>query len=328
MKVPIIFQKMAAGLSAKSPEICHVSGLMFMIAGGVWACVQTAKKGVDVVEQHQADKLYLKEAVIDDKYTEKDQKHDLRELYFDTCIDLAKTYAGPIAVVAVGVTINSIGFGKMKKRYLAAAALYEASVAAFEKAMDRVREKYGEEGERWARYGESTEHRTHIDENGEVKEADGYSGDPTDESHSQLEMVIDRGVLYDCSGTTIRLVSQLTDYEAALNTQYFAGTPIYLYDVLRYIFGNQLEEKLRTKGLMNNDIRTLGWFNRDPENKANTDMKKPINLRIRTFWGPVNGSENDTDKLHVAIDPNVPGFVDLSNAAPKRIVGGKYLSQV
>ena len=325
MKVPAIFKKAAVGLSAKSPEICHVSGIAFMIVGGVWACVQTAKKGVDVIEQHQADKAYIKEAVFDEEYTEKDQKHDLRELYFDTCLELAKTYAGPFAIVAAGATLNSIGFGKMKKRYLAAAALYEATAAAFEKAMDRVREKWGEEGERWARYGDCDEKRVFMNEDDTESEEKGFMNDPNNESHSPLEFAVDCGVLYECTGTTVRLVSQLTDYEAALNTQYFAGTPIYLYDVLRYIFGNQLEEKLRSKGLLNNDIRTLGWFNRDPENKANTDMKKPINLRIRTYWGPIRGSEDD--KLHVAIDPNVPGFVDLSNTSPKR-VGGKYIGQV
>ena len=82
-------------------------------------------------------------------------------------------------------------------------------------------------------------------------------------------------------------------------------------------------------GLISKDLRNLGWYERDPENKENTDDHKAINFRINTFYGKAGDDDPyDNDKVWVMIDPNIPGLIDLNVPKQPKRVGGKYLSQV
>ena len=201
--------------------------------------------------------------------------------------------------------------------------------AAYDRAMDRVRERWGEEGERWARYGQDVE-EIEDKETGEKKKINRGSEDLLHKC-GPYYMAVDRGLLYENSlGDSIMLRHELQDYENVLNVQYNAGIPIWYMDVIRYIYGNQYIKKLEDQGIMVDSLRNLGWWIKDPNNKQATDDRRPINLRIDTFFGKKGDDDPyDQDKVWVTIDPNVAGIISLSAGAGRKVsVGGRYIGTV
>lgn len=329
MKLPKWVIKAGGSLKQASPDICVYAGIGLMFGGFVWGCVNAAKYTNDILDEHNSDVEYIKEADLNDEYTEKDQKNDMCKAHAHMLLQFAKRGAGPLACEAVGGTLISIGFGKMKKRYVVAATALETTIAAFDGAMDRVRQKWGEEGERWARYGHEAIEVKDPETGEKIKT---YKGSETDDilTKSRYAMLVDRGLVYETSnGNALYIRAQLQDYEDFLNVQYHSGVPVYYYDILRYVYGNEIVSRLEDSGLISKDLRNLGWYERDPENKDNTDDRKAINFRINTFYGKAGDDDPyDNDKVWVMIDPNIPGLIDLNVPKQPKRVGGKYLSQV
>lgn len=338
-KMPGWMIKAGGKLREVSPEVCVYGGIGLMLGGFVWGCVQTAKKMDDILDEHETAIEEIKATVIDDEYTEKDQKRDICKAHGQMILSFLSAYKGPIACEAAGSTLISVGFGKMKKKYLGTAALLETTIAAYDNAMDRAAE-LGEDTYHYVKYGEKPE-EVEDPVTGEKKKI--YKGSETDIGlvRDPFEMWVDRGHLYEqAGGDAVMLCELLRNFEDAENVQYCAGTPVYYYDALRYIFGNELVSKLKECNLIDNPVlRELGHFSRDPENAAKVQeimdneerryFKKPFSLRIDTVLGK-NGDDDpyDQDKVYVRICPNVPGVINLSSSKNKARVGGKYLSQV
>lgn len=325
--------KALATIKDLSPEIGAYGGVALMVGGGVWLAVNTYKYLPDIIEEYEGEMAQIESYIVDEDYTLKDKKKDIKDLRMHTAKRIVKKLGLPTATMAIGAASNISGFKAEKGKYLAAAAFGEATAATLSRVIERAEKKGGEDLKRYLLNGEEPE-EIEDKETGEKKKI--YRGSETDDAFplSVYAMTVDRGYLYEqVGGNAIMLLSALHDYEDALNVQYNAGTPVYYYDILRYTYGDKVLEKLEEKGLIQKDIRNLGWFLRDPNNRENTDARA-IDLRAETWFGPRPGEEklyeSDMgglrDKVWVRINPNIPGMVDLSCATRKIRTKGKYSS--
>lgn len=315
MKVPAFITKFGAKLSENAPDICVVVGTGLMIGGGVWGCVQTAKHVGAILDNHNE----MIEEINNSNISDEEKKKETREVFFETGCEFAKTFVGPVSAILVGATINGIGFGKMKKRYITTAVALKGMTKAYDIAMDRVRERWGEEGYRYVKYGQEVDE---IEENGEKKKIFRGSEDSIKLASPYAQVITDGMIYRECGGSAIHIRSALESYQQLLNTEYYAGKPVYYNDVIRWIFGSDAASRLSDDG------QRVGWYRRDGLNREAGDDH--INLNISTFYGKIGDDDPyDQDKLYIMIDPNVPGEVSLSRGMDEKIrTKGKYLSQI
>lgn len=131
-----------------SPEIMIVGGIIGGATATVLACVATAKS-VDVVEDAK-EKL---EEIDDnlnkaDGYTEEDAKKDKKDVYLHTAGKLALNYA-PAAGVGIASTVSILGgTGILNKRNAVLASSLAATIGEFDEYRKKLKEKFGEDGER------------------------------------------------------------------------------------------------------------------------------------------------------------------------------------
>jgi len=320
--------KTLATLKDLAPEIGVYGGTALMIGGGIWLSVNAYKYLPDIIEEYEGNLADIEDSYsTDEDYTLKEMKKDIHDLRMHTAKRIVKALGLPTATMAVGATSNLMGFRSEKAKYLAAAAFGEATAATLNKVIDRAEKKWGEDGRRYLLNGEEPE-EIEDQETGEKKKI--YRGSETDDTwpNSIYAMTVDRGHLYDhAGGNAVLLLSELHDYEDLINVQINSGVPVYYYDILRYIFGEELIKKLEEQGLLVNDIRRLGWYIRDPQNRDNMEINRPFNLRAETWFGK-NGDDDpyDRDKVWVRINPNIPGMIDLVQSTCKVRTRGKYLS--
>ena len=136
-------------INQKSPEILLVASIGGAIAGTVMACKATlkAKEVVDAMKQNlelveTADKYSSEE-----QYSREDKVNDLRTIYIQSGIKLAKLYAP-----AVGLGVLSIGgmifsHGILRNRLGTAIAAYATLSTGFNEYRDRIAEAIGKDEE-------------------------------------------------------------------------------------------------------------------------------------------------------------------------------------
>lgn len=137
-------------LKANAPTIKVISGIVIATGGAVWACKATLKVQPVLADAKEAkaenDAIYGATEV-----SEKEVKKANLELKVHTALNVAKYYAGPVGLGAIGVALILNGHYQLKGRYVAATA----AASAFQKALvdyrKRVADKYGksEENDIW-----------------------------------------------------------------------------------------------------------------------------------------------------------------------------------
>lgn len=320
MKLPKWMVKVGLKWKDASPDILVGFGVVAIVGGSVWACVNTAKHLNDICDGIEEEKEEIA------KLPEEDQKLAKRDMCLGATLDFVKLYVGPVAVIGLGITSIGVGFGQMKKRYLAMTAAYNSISQAYETYRRRIREEYGEDADMYGRYGLKKEKIVEEDEDGNKKETERLVGsEDLISKASPYARVInqDAFIFKECGGSPIHIRAALEQYEQMLNTMYYNGQPVYYNDIIKWIFGYREE-------YLSDDGQITGWYQCDPENEAFTDDSKPINLRISTFFGKKGDDDPyDQDMVYIMIDPNVAGPVSLSRGRDNKTrVGGKYLSTV
>ena len=319
------FARAAASIKDASPEILMGVGIVSLVAAGVLACLETQSAG-DILDEQEEKKAQIIENHSVEEQELPEVKHELRWLKVKTVGRLAWHYAPAIGLTVLGVTSVLVGHKIIRGRYLAAVATANVIQTAYDKAMERVQEKWGDGGVKYVKYGIEEEEYTE-------KETDPETGKKVNvtktrdipkevnylESTSPYTVVFDENTsLYkDNQGSIVHMRSQAEVYQAGINEQYNAGIPVY-YDELITMFCGP-DSELRT-----DELRNTGWYKRDKKNREDGD--DCIDLHIGTFMGC--DPETGEPKMYLFMDPNVPGIVSL-NAGKNRIrTGGKYISQV
>ena len=138
-----------------SPEILVVAGIVGGVTSAVMACKATTK--LDKVLKEPKDKIdqiheYVEKNGFSEKYTEEDSKNDLRIMYTQAGVKVAKLYAPSIILGAVSITAILSGHKILRKRNVALAAAYTAVDKGFKEYRGRVIERFGKELDRELRY--------------------------------------------------------------------------------------------------------------------------------------------------------------------------------
>ena len=332
MKGVGLIAKVGAKLSNASPEILVGAGLFTMVAGVVVAVVKDSKKTTEIMQEQQQ-----KHDEIVQNHSEEEQqlpavKREHRKVSVQTVGRVIWHHKLAIGLVTIGAAEVLGGFKIIKGRYIRKVIecnALTASTAALQKAydavLDRVRNKYGEEGYNYAKYGLEKEEYTEetTDDKGKThkEKKERYRGYDIDAIKQTSPWAIvfgeDSSLYQECGGSLVHMRSQLTAYQGVLNQEYNSGVPIFYNDIVRWTCGND-SEYLCDEG------QICGNYKHDVLNREAGD--DCIDLRIQTFMGC--DPETGEDKMYLMIDPNIAGPVCLDS--PKRIhgrFGGKYISQ-
>ena len=158
-------------LKAASPELLVGIGIAGVIVSTALACKATLKAETVMNEAKETlNKIEeCKETVDTEKYSEADYKKDIRLVYLQSCVKMAKIYA-PAAVMGImSITCILAGHDILKKRNIAINAAYSAAAKSFSDYRERVREELGEEADRRFRYNIKKKEKevTEPDKNGQ-----------------------------------------------------------------------------------------------------------------------------------------------------------------
>ena len=151
-------------IKKRSPEIFIAVGALGTVAGLVLACKETLKV-TEVLEEtketldriHTSVDLDMTEEGSVRKYTEEDAKEDTVKLYAKTAVKMAEIYWPMVVVSAASVACFLSANGIMRKRNAAIVSAYASVDAAFKKYRNNIKEKYGEDADKTARFGVSQE---------------------------------------------------------------------------------------------------------------------------------------------------------------------------
>lgn len=166
-------------LRKNAPLIMVVGGILGGAATTVLACVATAKSeevvneakmNLDLIDDH------LKNPELNkiDNYTEEDAKKDKRGVYLHTAGKLLLNYAPAIGTGIASTGLILGGTGMLNKRNAILASSLAASIGEFDEYRKRLKEKFGEDGDRIdkeLRFGTNTLELKEkvVDDNGKSK---------------------------------------------------------------------------------------------------------------------------------------------------------------
>ena len=168
--------KISFQLRRHAPEIMIVGGVIGGAVTTVLACVATVK-AQEVVEEAKVNLDIIDKEANDpdnEKYTAEEAKKDKKEVYLKTAGKLVLTYAPAIGTGIASTASILGGTGILNKRNAILASSLAASIGEFDEYRKRLREKFGEDGERIdkeLRFGTDTLELKEkvVDDNGKAK---------------------------------------------------------------------------------------------------------------------------------------------------------------
>jgi len=144
---------MSFTLRKYSPQIMVGAGIIGGAVTTVLACVATAKSrevveeakiNLDIIDEHLNNPELNKE----DKYTEAEAKKDKRQVYLHTAGKLVLNYAPAIGTGIASTASILGGTGILNKRNAVLASSLAATIGEFDDYRRKLKEKFGEDGER------------------------------------------------------------------------------------------------------------------------------------------------------------------------------------
>ena len=170
-----------------SPTALVVMGVVGFGTTIVLAC-RASFKAKDILEEHAIERDAIETAsanVSEELYPAEEKQKDVTELYVNTGLQLAKTYAPTVLVGVASVASVLGGHHILSKRNAALVAAYAVLDQSFKGYRDRVIEKFGEEADFQLKHALRAEKDTveEVDEETgkkkkvkrEIMVADGYS---------------------------------------------------------------------------------------------------------------------------------------------------------
>ena len=131
-----------------SPTIFMVAGLAGVVAGTVMACKATRKYD-KLKEERDSDIVQMEECVADEKvdYSQEDMDKDVVITNKKYYVDVIKTFAPTVGVMALSFVSIINGHRILNKRNASLVAAYTALDNAYKKYRERVKEAVGEDKE-------------------------------------------------------------------------------------------------------------------------------------------------------------------------------------
>ena len=131
-----------------SPTIFMVAGLTGVVAGTVMACKATRKYD-KLKEERDSDITQMEEYVADERvdYSQEDMDKDVTITNKKYYVDVIKTFAPTVGVMALSFASIINGHRILNKRNASLVAAYTALDSAYKKYRERVKEAVGEDKE-------------------------------------------------------------------------------------------------------------------------------------------------------------------------------------
>lgn len=136
-------------LNQRSPEILLVASIGTAIASTVVACKATIK-AQDVLEDMKKDLEIVKtasEMTSEEQYSEQDRVNDIRTIYIQNGVKLAKLYAPAISLGVLSIGGMIFSHGILRGRLGTAIAAYATLSTGFNEYRDRIAEAIGKDEE-------------------------------------------------------------------------------------------------------------------------------------------------------------------------------------
>ena len=131
-----------------SPTIFMVAGLAGVVAGTVMACKATRKYD-KLKEERDSDIVQMEECVADEKvdYSQEDMDKDVVITNKKYYVDVIKTFAPTVGVMALSFASIINGHRILNKRNASLVPAYTALDSAYKKYRERVKEAVGDDKE-------------------------------------------------------------------------------------------------------------------------------------------------------------------------------------
>ena len=239
------------------PELLVYGGVALVVAGGVYACVQTMKTP-KVIEEHneriEKIKTYKENVNTPGLYSDKDYRKDVAKTYLHTATKLVKIYSGPVVIGSVGVGFILHGHKLIRSENAALLASYGALQTAYDEYRDRVRKATSEEFEdKIMRGGVVDGYEETKDENGKTKREKKQVEfvKPIVDPYSVIFEEVTSPALWTPVASTNRM--NVVAIQAECNRMLEANGYLFLNDVLRML------------GMKETEIsRKVGWIKHKP----------------------------------------------------------------
>lgn len=148
------FNRLQSEVKVKSPELLLGAGIVAIVGGAVWACVNTRKVD-EVISKHAEaidDIVKTREEIPEEEYTEKDARIDTAKTYLKTGLEFGKLYALPGLTMGLGIFCICKSHGIMSDRVGALATALTAQQGLFQKYRKRVIDELGPEADAKFKY--------------------------------------------------------------------------------------------------------------------------------------------------------------------------------
>lgn len=285
-----------------------VAGVLAGTGATVLACRATIK-AVDIIEEHNEINEMIKEAKnYPEQYSEEDEKQDKVKNYLNTGKKIALAYAPAAALGATSIfclvaqhklLLNKVT--TLEETVASLSAAYAAIDTAFRNYRKRVVDKYGEEEDRYFRYGEHKEtvDVTTVDEKGKTKkkkETVTVVDDISDTGYAKFITYGNKLMCYkDAQHHEVdwdRTLRQIKCQESLAQQKLECDGYLFLNDVYDML------DLPKTKA-----GQVVGWIF-DPEDHS-IDSHVDLNIFRPVNYQTINGYESDG----IWIDPNVDGVI-------------------
>jgi len=145
------FGRVALKLDASSPTLLFGAGVVGVVGSTVLACRATLK--LEEVLDEGADNLKKARTLEHREYSEQDRQNDVRIIKVQTAVKITKLYAPAVGLGVVSIACLTKSHRILTNRNTALMAAYAALEKGFDEYRRRVVEKYGEDEDRYFRYG-------------------------------------------------------------------------------------------------------------------------------------------------------------------------------
>lgn len=279
-------------LQKHSPEILVGLGIIGFGGTVILACRATLH-AEEILDRH-AERMELAEKA--EQVAEPEDNYDIQKektaIYIHTVVDFVKLYTPSVALGGLSVAMILVASNILKKRYLGAVAAFNAVSEVFETYRNRVKDEFGEEADRYFRYGIKKELRevASTDENGtEVVESEEV------EVADQPVMPSDYAKIFDCTNPN-------WDENPAFNLSFLKAQQAMANDILHtrgHLFLNEVYEML---GFDHTPIGAVaGWVLGDGDDYVDFGLYDYSREDVRRF---INGKESN-----ILLDFNISGSI-------------------
>lgn len=175
------FGRLALQASKQSPHILFGAGVVGVVGTAVLASRATLKLE-ETLKKTQDDMAKAKEVHESNNpdYTDEDYQRDMGVLVVRGGISLAKLYGPALIVGALSVSMLAGSHHILTKRNMALTAAYAALERGFNEYRKRVIDEFGEDKDRYFRFGEETKEVTRKENGKDVKKTEVVSpGSPS-----------------------------------------------------------------------------------------------------------------------------------------------------